>query len=69
MAVDIYKDGERSTCEAYQLRDHLDAGYTLAKNPPKKRGRKKKADCPAPVNDIADLSSLMEPADGPTSEG
>jgi hypothetical protein len=62
MAVVIWKDGECSTCAPERLQNNLNAGYTLVKNPPKKRGRPFKTKTPE------DLSSLMEPTDGPTSE-
>lgn len=44
MATIIWKDGESTKVEAHALQRHLDAGYTLEKDPPKKRGRKPKAD-------------------------
>lgn len=44
MATIIWKDGESTKVEAHALQRHLDAGYTLEKDPPKRRGRKPKAD-------------------------
>ena len=36
MATWVYKDGEGTLVDALNVGYHLDAGYTLEKNPPKK---------------------------------
>ena len=54
MATWVYKDGEGTLIDAHDVTNHLDAGYTLDKNPKPekkefKKSKKSKTDDEQPI--------------------